>query len=141
MNRYIIVFTIMTVLYLPASFTAVLLHPPPTPLPSKTLTHRQTLFGTDLFNAPEESETVNRFKISTIITCVVTYVLAFILILVADKWDIAGTVYRELRLLWQPIWVRVKRHRWRNISLGGESTERLTAATPPNEKKPRRLSV
>ena len=112
----------------------------PTPFPSKTLTHRQTLFGTDLFNAPEESETVNRFKDSTIITCVVTYVLAFILILVADKWDIAGTVYGELRLLWRPIWVRVKRQRWRKISFGGESTERLTAGTPPNEK-PRRLSV
>ncbi|KAK4176626.1 hypothetical protein QBC36DRAFT_6307 [Triangularia setosa] len=82
MNRYVIVFTIMTVLYLPPSFTSA-------------------LFGTPLFEAESQEETVERFKTSTIIVCVITYVLAISLIWLADKWDIAGVLFHDLRTLWR----------------------------------------
>ncbi|VBB76494.1 Putative protein of unknown function [Podospora comata] len=90
MNRYVIVFTIMTVLYLPPSFTSA-------------------LFGTPLFEAESQEETVERFKTSTIIVCVITYVLAISLIWLADKWDIAGVVYHDLRTLWRGTTDRLRR--------------------------------
>ncbi|KXX77813.1 hypothetical protein MMYC01_205953 [Madurella mycetomatis] len=108
MNRYVIVFTIMTVLYLPPSFTA-------------------SLFGTPLFEAEEQAETVNRFKISTIIVCVITYVLSFLLIWLADRWDIAGAVYREMRSAWRESWARYKRRRV--LDTGGESGEKLQGSS------------
>ncbi|KAK4151153.1 hypothetical protein C8A00DRAFT_17399 [Chaetomidium leptoderma] len=88
MNRYVIVFTVVTVLYIPPSFTA-------------------SLFGTPLFEAEEQADTVERFRISTIVFCVITYVLSFLLIWVADKGDTAGTLYRQARALWWSPWGRV----------------------------------
>ncbi|KAK4034311.1 hypothetical protein C8A01DRAFT_18865 [Parachaetomium inaequale] len=89
-NRYIIVFTIFTVLYLPLGFTTA-------------------LFGTPLFEAEEQAETVERFKVSTIIVCVITYGLAFLLVWVAGKWDAAGSAYHSALGLWISIWEKVKR--------------------------------
>ncbi|KAK0672418.1 hypothetical protein QBC41DRAFT_25013 [Cercophora samala] len=90
MNRYVIVFTIMTVLYLPPSFTSA-------------------LFGTPLFEAESQEETVERFKTSTIIVCVITYVLAISLIWLADKWDIAGVLFHDLHTLWRGTTDRLRR--------------------------------
>ncbi|KAK4200949.1 hypothetical protein QBC40DRAFT_306385 [Triangularia verruculosa] len=104
MNRYVIVFTIMTVLYLPPSFTSA-------------------LFGTPLFEAESQEETVERFKTSTIIVCVITYVLAISLIWLADKWDIAGVLFHDLRTLWRGTVSRFKRRSdgWSFKSQGSSS--------------------
>ncbi|KAK4247913.1 hypothetical protein C7999DRAFT_31725, partial [Corynascus novoguineensis] len=81
MNRYVIVFTIFTVLYLPPSLTS-------------------SLFGTPLFEGENQSKTVERFKMSTVIICVITYVLAFSLIWVAGKWDSRESYPRRARSLY-----------------------------------------
>ena len=67
------------------------------------------MFGTPLFEANEQAETVERFKISTIVFCVITYVLSFLLIWLADKWDTAGSLYRQGRSFWGLSWARFKR--------------------------------
>ncbi|KAK0708849.1 hypothetical protein B0T21DRAFT_428104 [Apiosordaria backusii] len=69
----------------------------------------QALFGTPLFEAESQEETVERFKISTIIVCVITYVIAIALIWLADKWDIAGNLLHDLRTLWRGTTARFKR--------------------------------
>lgn len=68
----------------------------------------QSLFGTPLFEANEQGETVERFKVSTIIFCVITYVLSFLLIWLADKWDSAGSLYHQARSIWGSSWARLK---------------------------------
>ncbi|KAE9376641.1 hypothetical protein N431DRAFT_501450 [Stipitochalara longipes BDJ] len=64
MNRAVIVFTIVTVTYLPASFIA-------------------TIFGTQLFNDEDIAGTINKFKITTIVVSITTFVLAILLVLLA----------------------------------------------------------
>lgn len=71
----------------------------------------QSLFGTPLFEAQEQAETVERFKISTVIFCVITYVLSFLLIWVADKWETAGSLYHQARFLFASAWAS-----WRGSS-------------------------
>ncbi len=68
----------------------------------------QSLFGTPLFEAEEQAETVDRFKLSTVLLCVITYVLAFLLIWVADKWDTAGPMFHQARRVWRLTWARFK---------------------------------
>ncbi|EAQ85673.1 predicted protein [Chaetomium globosum CBS 148.51] len=68
-----------------------------------------SIFGTPLFEAEEQAETVQRFKTSTIIVCVITYVLAFLLLWVADKWDTAGmAVPRDPPSFAASTWNRLK---------------------------------
>ncbi|KAM7213927.1 hypothetical protein V8F06_010685 [Rhypophila decipiens] len=66
MNRYIIVFTIVTVLYLPPSFVA-------------------TVFGTDLFNSDDTDGTITKFKFTTVAVSLSTYLVAFFLVWLADR--------------------------------------------------------
>ncbi|KAK3296687.1 uncharacterized protein B0H64DRAFT_390089 [Chaetomium fimeti] len=89
MNRYVIVFTVVTVLYLPPSLTS-------------------SLFGTPLFDGEDQAETVGRFRTSTIIVCVITYVIAFLLLWLADKWETAGSLYHEAREFAASTWSRLK---------------------------------
>jgi hypothetical protein len=39
-----------------------------------------------------------------VIVCVVTYALSFVLIILADRWDVAGALYREMRTLVRVAW-------------------------------------
>ncbi len=140
MNRYVIVFTIMTVLYLPPSFTAVCHCSLKSPFFATEANCRvatqQALFGTPLFEAEEQAETVSRFKISTIIVCVITYTLAFLLIWLAEKWDIAGSLYGEARSLWSGTW---DRFRGRSVvGSGSGSAEKLQVSSDDTS---RRMSV
>ncbi|KAL1864153.1 hypothetical protein VTK73DRAFT_6151 [Phialemonium thermophilum] len=79
MNRYVVVFTIVTVLYLPPSFIA-------------------TVFGTDLFN---DHNPVRKFKVATVAVSLGTYVLAFVLLLVAHR---MGAIRRWLARLVSGLW-------------------------------------
>ncbi|KAK4138979.1 hypothetical protein BT67DRAFT_438279 [Trichocladium antarcticum] len=71
------------------------------------MTTQQSLFGTPLFEAEEQAETVSRFKISTVIVCVITYTLSLLLIWLAGKWDIAESLYREGWSFWSGPWARL----------------------------------
>ncbi|PMD29344.1 hypothetical protein L207DRAFT_240150 [Hyaloscypha variabilis F] len=66
MNRYIVVFTVVTVMYLPPNFIG-------------------TIFATQLFNADEVSKTINKYKISTVVVSLITYLIASLLVWSADK--------------------------------------------------------
>ncbi|OTA98173.1 hypothetical protein M426DRAFT_326201 [Hypoxylon sp. CI-4A] len=77
MNRYVIVFTIVTVIFLPPSFVA-------------------TLFGTDLFNEGSQLPSITKFQILTVVVSLGTYTIAFILIRIADSLD---TLQRALKRL------------------------------------------
>jgi hypothetical protein len=82
-----------------------------------------------LFEAEEQAETVERFKISTVVFCVITYVLSFLLIWVADKWDTAGSLYHQTRSLWASAWTGASGssaadHRSSEKDLGFEDTDR-----------------
>ncbi|KAF2744806.1 hypothetical protein M011DRAFT_157469 [Sporormia fimetaria CBS 119925] len=83
MNRFIIVFTIVTVLYLPPSLIAA-------------------VFGTDLFNSEEEdsSRTLRQYINSTITVSVITHVFAIFLACFAYKFDMAKMKALLPRLKW-----------------------------------------
>ncbi|KAN0117066.1 hypothetical protein V8E51_003043 [Hyaloscypha variabilis] len=66
MNRAVILFTIVTVTYLPASFIA-------------------TIFGTQLFNDEDVAGTINKFKITTVVVSITTFAIAILLVLLAAK--------------------------------------------------------
>ncbi|KAK4214218.1 hypothetical protein QBC37DRAFT_284332 [Rhypophila decipiens] len=66
MNRYIIVFTIVTVAFLPPSFVA-------------------TVFGTDLFNSDDTDGAITKFKFTTVAVSLITYLVAFFLVWLADR--------------------------------------------------------
>jgi hypothetical protein len=51
---------------------------------------------------------VERFKTSTIIVCVITYVLSILLLWLADKWDAAGSLYHETHQFAASIWDRLR---------------------------------
>ncbi|KAK4107257.1 hypothetical protein N656DRAFT_849555 [Canariomyces notabilis] len=74
MNRYIIVFTVVTVLYLPPTFIA-------------------TVFGTDLFHETELTETINKYKIATVAASIGTYILAFLLILMVERIGVVQSLW------------------------------------------------
>ncbi|KAH6840599.1 hypothetical protein B0I37DRAFT_437920 [Chaetomium sp. MPI-CAGE-AT-0009] len=118
MNRYVIVFTVVTVLYLPPSLTS-------------------SIFGTPLFDGEEKSETVERFKTSTIIVCIVTYVLSFLLLWVADKWDTAGSLYHETRQFAASTWSRLNAGKRRDTD--NPILDNKPLLTPPETD--RRMSV
>ncbi|KAL2021837.1 hypothetical protein VTK56DRAFT_6611 [Thermocarpiscus australiensis] len=112
MNRYIIVFTIMTVLYLPPTFILA-------------------LFDGPLFQYEDQAEIVEQFKISTVIACVTTYVLAFALIWVADKWDIARSLYRETHALWRSARARLRGRSIEHLRPASVDTEAGLKTSPP----------
>ncbi|KAK0652517.1 hypothetical protein B0T16DRAFT_387769 [Cercophora newfieldiana] len=78
MNRYVIVFTIVTVLYLPPSLIAA-------------------VFGTELFTSEDVTETIGRFKTSTVVVSITTYVLALLLIWLADRLEYPRTMLRQIK--------------------------------------------
>jgi hypothetical protein len=68
---------------------------------------RQSLFSTPLFE--EQTDIAAKFTTSTVITCFITYVLAVLLVWAADKWDAAGSLYRQMRSLASSTWTQVRR--------------------------------
>ncbi|KAK5659984.1 hypothetical protein OQA88_13450 [Cercophora sp. LCS_1] len=78
MNRYVIVFTIMTVLYLPISLVA-------------------TVFGTDLFDSGDPTDNIDRFKTSAVATSVATHALSLLLVWLADRLDLPQTMLRRVK--------------------------------------------
>ncbi|KAM7206039.1 hypothetical protein V8F33_000869 [Rhypophila sp. PSN 637] len=81
MNRYIIVFTIVTVLYLPPSFVA-------------------TVFGTDLFNSDDTDGTITKFKFTTVAFSLLTYIVAFFLMWLADRMNTVCRLCTYIRRKW-----------------------------------------
>jgi hypothetical protein len=84
---------------------------------------------------------VERFKTSTIIVCVITYVLSILLLWLADKWDTAGSLYHETHQLAAAIWDRLK-GQGRNSE--NSILERINTNKPlltPTPDADRRMSV
>ncbi|KAK3319560.1 hypothetical protein B0T19DRAFT_268969 [Cercophora scortea] len=84
MNRYIIVFTIATVLYLPPSFVA-------------------TVYGTQLFNDETVTSTTEKFRNTTIALSLGTYAVAGFLLYVANRLNILRWTVTQLRALFSSI--------------------------------------
>ncbi|KAK4445783.1 hypothetical protein QBC34DRAFT_412658 [Podospora aff. communis PSN243] len=78
MNRYVIVFTIVTVLYLPPSLIA-------------------SVFGTELFTTEDTEETIGRFKTSTVVVSMSTYIFALLLIWLADRLEYPRIMLRKAK--------------------------------------------
>lgn len=117
MNRYVIVLTIMTVLYLPPNLTAVRvprIFRPEFPEPAAdgiqpAMARQQAAFSTPLIEGQELAEVVKQFKSSTVILCIVTYAVSFSLVWLAEKWDVTTSLYRDARSLWCLTWERFRR--------------------------------
>lgn len=103
MNRYIIVFTIVTVLYPPPSLIAVR-----SQLPlhlrwrvesrgANITDAEQTVFGTQLFNSSNVAEPISKFKVSTIAISLGTYILAIFLVWLADRLEHPHAIIRDLQ--------------------------------------------
>ncbi|KAK0654835.1 hypothetical protein B0T16DRAFT_317196 [Cercophora newfieldiana] len=112
MNRYVIVFTVMTVLYLPPSLVA-------------------SVFGTELFTTDDNGETVTRFKVATVVTSISTYALGVFLIWIADRLDLPGILWERVTDWWQRTFNRATkwygRSNWREDILA--SRKRAEDAT------------
>lgn len=104
MNRYVIVFTIMTVLYLPISLVAVRLS---FKFLWSSLTSVQTVFGTDLFDSGDPADNIDRFKTSAIATSVSTYALSLILVWLADRLDLPQSMLRKVKGWLRVFWGRL----------------------------------
>ncbi|PMD38647.1 hypothetical protein L207DRAFT_42246 [Hyaloscypha variabilis F] len=76
MNRYVIIFTIVTVLYLPPSFIS-------------------TVFGMTIFQK-DVDQTTREYKITTVVVSLITYLVALISI-IAVNWD---HLKRKFHLWW-----------------------------------------
>ncbi|KAK0619118.1 hypothetical protein B0T14DRAFT_431992 [Immersiella caudata] len=84
MNRYVIVFTIVTVLYLPPSLIA-------------------SVFGTELFTTEDTAETIGRFKTSTVVVSMTTYAFALFLIWLADRLEYPRIMLRKMKAWSAPL--------------------------------------
>lgn len=134
MNRYVIVLTIMTVLYLPPNLTAVrglripkfccghlsqeLKH---------IITRLQAAFSTPLIEGQELAEMIEQFKTSTVILCIVTYAVSFSLVWLAEKWDVTTSLYRDARSFWCLVWERFRRR-----GLSDPTVESVKGDVQPN---------
>ncbi|KAI0181034.1 hypothetical protein GGR52DRAFT_567283 [Hypoxylon sp. FL1284] len=90
MNRYVITFTIVTVAFLPPSYIA-------------------TLYGTQLFNDETSAQTITKFQIVIVSVSLGTYIVAFMLIRIADsletlRWQAASLFLWTYTLLWKPLY-------------------------------------
>ncbi|KAM7208191.1 hypothetical protein V8F20_001471 [Naviculisporaceae sp. PSN 640] len=102
MNRYVIIFTIVTVIYLPPSFVA-------------------TVFGTDLFNSEDTDDTINKFKFITVGISLITYLVALLLVWLVDRTNTIRVVYLY------PLKYSHRFFKWL-VSLGGSGAENEPAS-------------
>jgi hypothetical protein len=56
----------------------------------------KAVFGADISASGDVVETVTRFKVATVVTCVRTYVLGIFLIWLADRLDLPGLILGEI---------------------------------------------
>lgn len=75
----------------------------------------------------------DQFRTATIVACAITYVIAVLFIWVADRWDIAGALFREMRLLWRASWRQYKKLLSEKRSSG--SREELNASSDDAGKR------
>ena len=88
MNRYIIIFTIVSVFYLPLGFVTVC--PTPTPFYYRTreadyLSHLQALFSMDLLHEKELAGIKSQYTVTMATVAIATYIAAIGLVVFVDR--------------------------------------------------------
>lgn len=94
MNEYIMVFTTMTILYLPLGFVAVSQSPHSVLCWNYNSEQRQTLYGIDMFDFQMPGQTTS-FAITTVVVSILAYLAAMILLFGVRRRRRIGS-YREL---------------------------------------------
>jgi hypothetical protein len=82
MNRYVIIFTVVTVIYLPPSFIRKI---KPFLPPRLYLTFHKTVFGMTIFQKSID-QTTREYKTTTVVVSLITYLVA-LLSIIAVNWD------------------------------------------------------